>query len=307
MSSASASAPITPTKVAKVAIAPGAPIKAAKAPRTPTKVAKVAIAPGAPRKAPSKIAHCSQLPRIQTLGFSEKLFEKISKEENQYLYDTVLIGRMMESFYTTSDQKSRYEAVQSNMVSVNYVGDFTFDLMFKMMNIREHVDERMAMEIARFVQLYLPQRTFTKIPITINSVDAEGNPVTKILEVKLYYAYEADAVQWLIKAFFNKSDLIDESHRQMNATTTPFAVLNELKDVNPMIQTIFFGDDDVANQHNHLTFQSEMMNVHFPLTVDIFRPTLQMIGEYHIYACYGIYTMYIERFIPVIPVITHSS
>ncbi len=245
---------------------------------------------------PKKVAHSSQLPRIQTRGLVKEFVNAISKKEYQYLYDAELIGSTMESVYATTIQMSRYEAAKTSMVSVDYMGDFTFDLMFRMMNIREHVDERTAMEIAGFVQLYLPQRPFTKTTITVDSVDATGNPVTKVLEVKLYYAYEADAVQWLIKAFFNRSDLIDESHRQLNATTSTYMILDACSVENDVIQTLFFGADEVANTHNHLTFQSEMMNIRFPNTFDIFTPPIMEVGYFPSYSCSGIFTMYIERF-----------
>lgn len=246
---------------------------------------------------PKKTAHASQLPRIQTRGLVNQYMKAISRNPiYTHLYDAVIIGNTMENVYATTDQKSRYEAVKCAMTSVDYLGDFTLDLMFRMMNIRDHVDERMAMEIAGFLQLYLPQRTFTKTPITVNSVDAEGNPVTKVLEVKLYYAYEADAVQWLIKAFFNKSDLIDERHRMMDATTCTYMVLDASSVDNPVIQTLFFGDDEVANAHNHITFQSEMMNIRFPTTFNIFTPPNIEAGYFPSYSCAGIYTMYIERF-----------
>lgn len=265
---------------------------------TPTKTKAPTKVPNAPikAKAHAKIAYATQLPRIKTRGFVQEFLKNISKEEYQSLYDSVLIGRIMESVYTITDQYSLYKEVQSNIVSVDYIGDFTFDLMFRMMNIRKDVDERMAMEIAGFVQLYLPQRTFTKTTITVDSVDADGNEVTKVLDVKLYYAYEADAVQWLIKSFFNKNDLIDERYRQMNATVTPYSVLNESKDENPVIQTFFFGDDDTANDHNHLTFQSEMMTLHFPVTCNIFRPIDMIINGFQVYGCASIYTMYMNRF-----------
>lgn len=265
---------------------------------TPTKTKAPSTVPSAPIKAknPSKIAHCSQLPRVHTRGFVKMFVDNITKKSYPYLYDAVLIGNTMESVYATTDQYSRYKDVQDNMVSVDFIGDFTFDLMFRMMNIREHVDERMAMEIAGFIQLYLPQRTFTKTPITVNSVDAEGNSVTKVLEVKLYYAYETDAVQWLIKAFFNKSDLIDESYQQIGATTTPYKVLEEANDENHVIQTLFFGNDEAANAINHLTFQNEMMTIRFPNMFDIFRPTDMIIGGYPVHSCAGIFTMYINRF-----------
>jgi hypothetical protein len=243
-----------------------------------------------------KIAHCSQLPRIQTRGLVNKFVNAISKKISQHLYDATLIGNTMENVYATTDQKSRYETVKASMVSVDYVGDFTFDLMFRMMNIREHVDERTAMEIAGFVQFYLPQRTFEKVPIKVNSVDAEGNPVTKVLEVKLYYAYEADAVQWLIKAFFNRTDLIDESHHQLDGITAPCDILNKLKDKNQVIETFFFGNDVNANIHNHLTFQSEMMRIRFPTEFDIFTECDDMIDGYPVFTCCGIFSMYIERF-----------
>lgn len=249
------------------------------------------------KTSPKKSAHSSQLPRIQTRRLVNQFVKAISKKEDQYLYDAELIGNTMESVYATTDQKSRYEAAKCSMVSVNYVGDFTFDLMFRMMNIRENVDERMAMEIAGFVQLYLPQRTFTKSTITVDSVDAEGNPVTKVLEVKLYYAYEADAVQWLIKAFFNKSDLINERHRMLDATTCTYMVLDASSVENPVIQTLFFGENEVANTHNHLTFQSEIMTVRFPTMFNIFTPPIIEAGYFPTYSCSGIYTMYIERFV----------
>ncbi len=243
-----------------------------------------------------KIAHATKLPRIQTRGFVKEFVNAISEKEIQYFYDAELIGSTMENVYATTDQKSRYEVVKASMVSVEYIGDFTFDLMFRMMNIRENVDERTAMEIAGFVQLYLPQRTFSKVPITVNSVDIDGNPVTKVLEVKLYYAYEADAVQWLIKAFFNRTDLIDESHRQLNVVTTTYMVLNDYIKKNPVINTLFFGPDGAANVHNHLTFQSEMTTIRFPTTFPIFTPCEQMIEGHPIFMCSGIFTIYIERF-----------
>ncbi len=263
---------------------------------TPTKTNRPIQVPGAPTKAKKMIAHATQLPRIQTRGLVKEFVNAISKKESQYLYDAELIGSTMESVYATTIQMSRYEAVKASMMSVDYIGDFTFDLMFRMMNIREHVDERTAMEIAGFVQLYLPQRTFSKVPITVDSVDADGNPVTKVLEVKLYYAYEADAVQWLIKAFFNKSDLIDESHRQLNATTTTYMILDACSVENPVIQTLFFGRDEAANTHNHLTFQSEMMTIRFPTMFNIFTPPIMDVGYFPSYSCAGIFTMYIERF-----------
>ncbi len=240
-----------------------------------------------------KTIHSSQLPRIQTRGLVNKFVNAITKKESQYLYDATLIGTTMESVYATTDLKSRYESIKTNMVSVDYVGDFTFDLMFRMMNIREHVDERTAIEIAGFIQLYLPQRTFTKVPITVNSVDAEGNPVTKVLEVKQYYAYEADAVQWLIKAFFNRIDLIDESHRMLYANTTTYDVLNASKEKNTAVNNFFFGSDETANAHNHYTFQREMMELRFPNMFNIFRP-IDDVNEQ--FMCCGIFTMYIERF-----------
>jgi hypothetical protein len=243
-----------------------------------------------------KIAHCTQLPRIQTRGFVKMFVNAMMKKKSTHLYDATLIGNTMESIYATTDQMSRYEAVKSNMVSVDYIGDFTFDHLFRMMNIREDIDERMAMEIAGFVQLYLPQRTFSKVPITVDSVDSTGEPIKKVLEVKLYYAYEADAVQWLIKAFFNKSDLIDETYKQMNAMVTPYSVLDGSRGENPVINTLFFGNDEAANVHNHLSFQSEMTTVRFPVMFDIFRPTDMMISGYPVYGCSGIYTMYINRF-----------
>lgn len=247
------------------------------------------------KTSPKKTAHASQLPRIQTRGLVNQFVKAI--KEYQCLYDAVLIGNTMESVYATTDQNSRYETAKSSMISVDYLGDFTLDLMFRMMNIRDHVDERMAMEIAGFIQLYLPQRSFTKTPITVNSVDADGNPVTKVLEVKLYYAYEADAVQWLIKAFFNKNDLIDERHRMMDATTCTYMVLDASSVDNPVIQTLFFGENEAANAHNHLTFQSEMMTLRFPTMFNIFTPPNIEAGYFPTYSCSGIYTMYIERFV----------
>ena len=214
----------------------------------------------------------------------------ITKKESQYLYDAELIGSTMENVYATTDMAPLYEAAKSNMVSVDYVDEFTLDLMFRMMNIRTHVDERTAMEIAGFIQLYLPQRTFSKVPIAVNSVDSAGNPVTKVLEVKLYYAYEADAVQWLIKAFFNRSDLIDESHRQLNTTTTTYMILDACCEKNPVIQTLFFGHDEAANAHNHLTFQSEIMTIRFPTTFAIFTPLNIEAGYFPSYSSSGIYT-----------------
>ena len=263
---------------------------------TPTKSKAPIQVPGAPKKAKMVIAHCSQLPRIQTRGLVNEFVKTITKKESQYLYDAELIGSTMENVYATTDMAPLYEAAKSNMVSVDYVDEFTLDLMFRMMNIRTHVDERTAMEIAGFIQLYLPQRTFSKVPIAVNSVDSAGNPVTKVLEVKLYYAYEADAVQWLIKAFFNRSDLIDESHRQLNTTTTTYMILDACCEKNPVIQTLFFGHDEAANAHNHLTFQSEIMTIRFPTTFAIFTPLNIEAGYFPSYSSSGIYTMYIERF-----------
>lgn len=242
-----------------------------------------------------KTFHSSQLPRVQTRNIVDKFVKDISTKECSVLYDAELIGKTMEEAY--ADEKSSYEAAKSSMVSIDYPGDFTLDLMFRMMNIREHVDERMAMEIAKFIQLYLPQRTFTKTPITVNSVDGEGNPVTKVLEVKLYYAYEADAVQWLIKAFFNRNDLIDERHRKLDATTCTYMVLEASSVDNPVIQALFFGENEDANVHNHLTFQSEMMTLRFPTMFNIFTPPNIEAGYFPSCSCAGIFTMYIERFV----------
>lgn len=281
MSTASAPAPRTPTKAVKVAET---------IPRKPTKPTK----PTNPTN--HVFVHSSLLPRIKTQGLVKEFVNAISKMVYQHLYDAGLIGSIMESVYATTDQKSRYEAAKSAMLTVDYSGDFTLDLIFRMMNIREYVDERMAMEIAGFLQLYLPQRTFTKTPITVNSVDADRNPVTKVLEVKLYYAYEADAIQWLIKAFFNRIDLINESHQKLGSTTTTYTVLDTLSIENPVIQTLFFGNDEAMNANNQITFQSEMMTVRFPTMFNIFTPANMAIGDFPSYVCAGIYTMYIERF-----------
>ncbi len=157
------------------------------------------------------IAHCSQLPRIQTRGLVKKYLESF-KERVMDFYNPEQMGYTMEfnvfNVHADTDQKSRYANTKEKMLSVNYFGDFTLDMLFRMMNIRDTIDERTAMEIAGFIQLYLPQRPFTKVPITVNSVDSDGNPVTKVLEVKLYYAYEFAAVQWLVQVFFNRLDLI---------------------------------------------------------------------------------------------------
>lgn len=263
---------------------------------TPTKTKAPTMVPDAPKKAKKSIAHCSQLPRVHSHGFVKQFANAISEEQHDYFYDATRIGSIMERIYAGTDQQSRYEAVKASIASVDHVSDFTLDLIFRMMNIREHVDERMAMEIAEFIQNYLPQRTFTKTTITVNSVDIFGEPVTKVLEVKLYYAYEMDAVMWLIKAFFNKSDLIDETDRQLKTLTTFNEVLYSIKDVNPMVQTLFFGLDDAVNAMNHLTYQTEMMTMRFPSAFHIFHPTDMTINGYTIHAFVGIYTMYIKRF-----------
>ncbi len=249
------------------------------------------------KTSPKKTVHATQLPRIQTHGFVKQFVNAIMKHpDHTHFYDAELIGNIMENVYATTEMYSRYKDVQSNMVSVDYTDEFTLDLMFRMLNIRETVDERMAMEIAGFIQLYLPQRSFIKRPITVNSVDGEGNPVTKVLEVKLYYAYEADAVQWLIKVFFNKSDLINERYRNLHAMTTTYSVLSNSSAYQPVIQTLFFGNDEVANIHNHITFQNEIMTVRFPIEFNIFTVTDMVVGDVTLYACAGIFTMYIDSF-----------
>ncbi len=241
------------------------------------------------------MVHCSELPRVHTRGNVKKYVDIVTQNAYEKLYDAKIMGDTMENIYATSCDASRYETAKANIVNVSYLGDFTLDMLFRMMNIREAVDERMAMEIAGIIQLYLPQRSFTKVPITVNSVDIEGKPVKKVLEVKLYYAYEADAVQWLIMAFFNRSDLIEERYRKMNAMVSPYEVLYALKDDNHLVNTLFFGTNVYMNIQNHIIFQNEIMSIRFPSGLELFWHTHTM-SDLEVYSCAGIFTMYIERF-----------
>jgi hypothetical protein len=242
-----------------------------------------------------KMVHCSALPHIKTRGIVKNYVDAITKNQPEQLYNAEWMGSVMERLYATTDEAARYERAKSTIVNVDYFGDFTLDMLFRMMNIRETVDERMAMEIAEFIRLYLPQRTFTKVPITVDSVDSDGNHVKKVLEVKLYYAYEADAVQWLIKVFFNMNDLIDERHQQMNANITHYEVLEALKGENEQVNAFFFGSNKTMNIYNHITFQNEMICFRFPTEFGIFRYNRTM-DDFQLYSCAGIFTMFMERF-----------
>ena len=259
---------------------------------TPTKT-RTPECPPAPKKGPKNrpnIIHSSQLPRIKPRGLVEEFDNIIEGSDHNQLYNSIDIGNNMESVFATSDQYSRYKDIQSNMVNIDYMSDFTLDFMFRTMNIREQVDERMAMEIAGFIRRYLPfsNRPFNKTSITVNSVDTDGNPVTKVLEVKLYYAYEADAVQWLVKSFFNRSDLINERHRIMNAMISLDKILETY--------SLFVKNDSTAiNAYDALSFQNDILASHIT-SPSIFTSSDVMINGYNVYSCAGIFTMYMERF-----------
>lgn len=249
-----------------------------------------------------KFVQASQLPRIKTRGLVRKFYEQLGIKPS-YIYDAGLIGQTMENVYSTTGERSRYETAKSNMVSTDHFGDFTLNEIFILMKIREDVDECMAMEIAGLIQLYLPQRTFNKISITVNSKESDGTPVKKVLEVKQYCAYEADAVQWLVKSFFNRIDLIDEVHRELPTHVSPYTVLFVSKQHLPnreVIDTLFFSEDRLLNLNNHTTFQSEMTTLRFPSGHNIFNLNQiienEFLDSFQSFYCAGIFAIYIERY-----------
>ena len=67
-----------------------------------------------------------------------------------------------------------------------------------------HVAEPLAIELGKFINLFLPQREFTKVNVTVGRRE---------MSVKLYYSYERKEIEQLVKIFFMRLDLIDERHR----------------------------------------------------------------------------------------------
>lgn len=262
----------------------------------------------------SAIVHSSLLPRINVRGNVKKLINElgnIQKEINKNIniYDAVMLGNIMEHIYLNDDredEKFLYDLAKTNMRSIDFCNNFTLNDLFIIMEIRTFVKEELAMEIAQFIQYFLPQRSYEKVPICIQSKDAKGKTVKKHLDVKLYYGYEADAVQWLIKVFFNRIDLINQEDRSLDISNTVLDIIQNCDGLNKdVIQNKFFGVNFKDNAENHILFQTILMNEYFPTDLELFQYSHTVdydvnddensLVELDVYECCGIYKMYVER------------
>ncbi len=257
------------------------------------------------------VIHSSLLPRINVRGNVLKLvenLENIQSETSINIYNALMLGNIMENIFKNDDRENvsfSYDLAKTNMRSIDdFCDNFTLNDLFIKMQIRTFVNEEMAMEIAQYIQIFLPQRSYEKVPIHVISKNAKGKTVSKALEVKLYYAYEADAVMWLIKTFFNRIDLININHRILDDCSTVLDIVKDYEGLNKeVIQNKFFGSDFKNNADNHILFQSILMSEYFPTNLDLFQYSHSVdfdvndddLLELEVYECCGIYKMYIEK------------
>ncbi len=100
---------------------------------------------------------------------------------------------------------------------------FTMDNILKDMCLRttdgftNMVTEPLAIELGKFINLFLPDRSFEKVMVNVSG---------KNMSVKLYYDYERDQIENLVKVFFNRLDLIKPSHLLIYAFTVKSLLQN---------------------------------------------------------------------------------
>jgi hypothetical protein len=148
-------------------------------------------------------------------------------------------------------------------------GSFTMNDVLCDMTIRSrdgtvnHLDEPYAIELGKFINHFLPDRRFEKVDIMVGS---------KKMNVKLYYQYERDEIEHLVKIFFNRLDLIKPHHmmtQSFNVITFLHGFITSLSDDTPqkeVLSNMFITED--AEKMNIMTFQNELMD-HLPITIRI--------------------------------------
>jgi hypothetical protein len=151
-------------------------------------------------------------------------------------------------------------------------GVFTMDNVLKDMGLRSHdgsanaINEPLAIELGKFINLFLTDRPFQKVMVNVSG---------KNMSVKLYYHFERDEIENLVKIFFNRLDLINPSNRVMYefSVNTLFSdIASSLDDTDPVkgIITNMFLHDHIQCEDNRMTFQESIMdNIPIELLVPI--------------------------------------
>ncbi len=152
-----------------------------------------------------------------------------------------------------------------------YMGSFTMNDILCDMGIRTHdgtvnyLPEPIAIELGKFINYFLPGRPFEKVDIMVGE---------KKMNVKLYYQYEREEIEHLVKIFFNRLDLIKPHHmrtQMFNVIDFITGFLESLPEDSPD-KTVFANLFNVANpsyNENIMRFQNDLL-AHLPDSIRIY-------------------------------------